>query len=90
MVERIQNTAIPAAGGHDFAVGHGVVDPVAAVTGVRRSGRPAPATTAIAAPAPEPGPPGTGAGAGVAAGALGLGVLILVVVVLARPRDDRR
>lgn len=89
VVERIQNTAIPAAGGHDFAVGHGVVDPVAAVTGVRRSGRPAPATTAIAAPAPESGPPGTGAGAGVAAGALGLGVLILVVV-LARPRDDRR
>lgn len=89
VIERIQNTAIPAAGGHDFAVGHGVVDPVAAVTGVRRAGRPAPATTTLAVPVPDPGPPGTGAGAGVAAGALGLGVLVLVVVVLSRPRDDR-
>lgn len=89
VIERIQNTAIPAAGGHDFAVGHGVVDPVAAVTGTRRAGRPAPATTTLAAPVPDPGPPGAGAGAGVAVGALGLGVLVLVVVVLARPRDDR-
>ncbi|WP_010541204.1 type VII secretion-associated serine protease mycosin [Dietzia alimentaria] len=88
VVERIKNTAIPAAGGHDFAVGHGVVDPVAAVTGVRRSGRPAPATTTIAAPAPESGPSGAGAGAGVAGGALGLGVVVLVVVMVTRSRDD--
>ena len=89
VVERIQNTAIPAAGGRDFAVGHGVVDPVAAVTGVRRSERPAPATTTIAVPASGSGPPGAGAGAGVAGGALGLGVMMLVAVVVSRPRDDR-
>ena len=85
VIARIQNTAIPAAGGHDFAVGHGVVDPVAAVTGVRRSGRPGPATTTIAAPTPAPGPAGAGVGAVVAAGSLALGALVLVVVAL-RPR----
>ena len=86
VIARIENTAIPAAGGHDFAVGHGVVDPVAAVTGVRRSGRPAPATTTLAAPPPDPGPPGPGVGAVVAAGSLGVGTIALVVVTLARPR----
>lgn len=89
VIARIEHTAIPAAGGHDFAVGHGVVDPVAAVTGVRRIGRPAPATTAIAAPPAEPGPPGAGVGAAVAAGSLALGTIALVVVLLLRPRDDR-
>ena len=84
VIARIENTAIPAAGGHDFAVGHGVVDPVAAVTGVRRSGRPDPATTTIAAPPSAPGPAGAGVGAIVAAGSLTLGVLVLVVVALAR------
>ena len=88
VIARIETTAIPAAGGHDFAVGHGVVDPVAAVTGVRRSGRPAPATTTIAAPPVAPGPPGAGTGLAVAAGSLALGTLVLVVVLL-RPRNDR-
>ncbi|MDV8001197.1 type VII secretion-associated serine protease mycosin [Rhodococcus sp. IEGM 1408] len=86
VIERIENTALPAAGGHDFAVGHGVVDPVAAVTGVRRSGRPKPATTTIAAPTSAPGPAGAGVGAIVAAGSLALGALVLVVVALTRPR----
>ena len=90
VIARIENTAIPAAGGHDFAVGHGVVDPVAAVTGVRRSGRPAPAATAVAAPPPETGPPGAGTGAVVAAASLALGAVVLVVVVLVRPRDPVR
>jgi membrane-anchored mycosin MYCP len=87
VIERIENTAIPAAGGHDFALGHGVVDPVAAVTGVRRPGRPAPAATRIAAPPHAEQPPGAGTGAVVAAGALALGVAVLVVVVLIRPRE---
>ncbi|GAA4260137.1 type VII secretion-associated serine protease mycosin [Dietzia aurantiaca] len=92
VIERIENTTIAAAGGHDHAIGHGVVDPVAAVTGVRRPGtrRPAPASTTLAAPSPEPGPPGAGNGALVAAGALALGAAALVVVVLLRPRDDSR
>ncbi len=89
VIARIEDTAIPAAGGHDHAIGHGVVDPVAAVTGVRRAGRPAASTTTIAAPPPDPGPPGAGTGAGVAAGALALGLLALVVVTLLRPRDGR-
>ncbi|WP_216694013.1 type VII secretion-associated serine protease mycosin [Dietzia psychralcaliphila] len=89
VIARIENTAIPAAGGHDFAVGHGVVDPVAAVTGVRRSGRPGPATTTIAAPTPDPGPAGAGTGAVVAAGSLTVGVLVLVVAALVRPRAHR-
>lgn len=88
VIERIENTAIPAAGGHDFALGHGVVDPVAAVTGIRRPGRPAPATTTIAAPVPEAQPPGAGSGGVVAAGALALGAAALVVVVLLRPRES--
>lgn len=90
VITRIKNTAIPAAGGHDFATGHGVVDPVAAVTGVRRTGRPEPAVASISAPVPDPGPPGAGAGAVVAGGALAVGVLALVVVALIRPRDDHR
>jgi membrane-anchored mycosin MYCP len=90
VIARIENTAIPAAGGHDFAVGHGVVDPVAAVTGVRRSGRPAPATTTIAAPQADGDPPGPGTGGVVAAGSLALGTLVLVVVALLRPRGHRR
>lgn len=89
VIARIENTAIPAAGGHDFAVGHGVVDPVAAVTGVRRSGRPEPAMTTIAAPPPEVGPAGAGTGAFVAAGSLTAGALVLVVVALMRPRGHR-
>ncbi|AWH93936.1 type VII secretion-associated serine protease [Dietzia lutea] len=87
VIARIEDTAIPAAGGHDHAIGHGVVDPVAAVTGVRRAGRPAPSTTTIAAPPPDSGPPGAGAGAGVAAGALALGAIALVVVTLLGSRD---
>lgn len=90
VIARIEGTAIPAAGGHDHAIGHGVVDPVAAVTGVRRAGRPAPSTTTIAAPPPDPGPPGAGAGAGVAAGALALGAMALVVVTLLGSRDTGR
>lgn len=86
VIARIENTAIPAAGGHDFAVGRGVVDPVAAVTGVRRPGRPAPAAATIAAPVPDPGPAGAGVGGSVAAGSLVIGALVLVVVVLARTR----
>ena len=89
VIARIENTAIPAAGGHDFAVGHGVVDPVAAVTGVRRTGRPEPATTSIAVPAPDAGPAGAGSGAFVAAGSLTVGALVLVVVALVRPRGHR-
>ncbi|UVE96139.1 type VII secretion-associated serine protease mycosin [Dietzia sp. B32] len=88
VIARIENTAIPAAGGHDFAVGHGVVDPVAAVTGVRRSGRPGPASTTIAAAPADPGPPGVGTGAAVAGGSLALGTIALVVVLLVRPRDE--
>ena len=90
MIRRIEDTAIPAAGGHDHAIGHGVVDPVAAVTGVRGPGRPAPASATMAAPVPDPGPPGTGSGGIVAAGALALGAAALVVVVLLRPRDSPR
>ena len=90
VITRIKNTAIPAAGGYDFATGHGVVDPVAAVTGVRRSGRPEPGIAPISAPVPDPGPPGAGSGAVVAGGALAVGVIALVVVALIRPRDDRR
>lgn len=89
VIARIENTAIPAAGGHDFAVGHGVVDPVAAVTGVRRSGRPGPASTTIAAPTADTGPVGAGTGAAVAAGSLTVGGLVLVVVALVRPRGLR-
>lgn len=90
VISRIKDTAIPAAGGHDHALGHGVVDPVAAVTGVSRPGRPAPASTVMAAPVPEPGPPGVGTGGAVAAGALTLGAAALVVVVLLRPRQTSR
>ncbi|WP_291083801.1 type VII secretion-associated serine protease mycosin [Dietzia sp. UBA5065] len=95
VIARIQNTAIPAAGGRDFTVGHGVVDPVAAVTGVRRPSRRAPATTSIAAPTPDPGPAGAGAGAVVAAGSLTIGTIVLVVVALfhrrhLRPGQDGR
>lgn len=88
VIARIENTAIPAAGGRDFAVGHGVVDPVAAVTGVRRSGRPDPAAVAVAAPPPGDGGPGAGPGVAVAAGSLAMGAVFLVVVLL-RPRDER-
>lgn len=90
VIRRIEDTAIPAAGGHDHAIGHGVVDPVAAVTGVRGPGRPAPASATMAAPVSDPGPPGTGSGGIVAAGALALGAAALVVVVLLRPRDSPR
>lgn len=90
VIKRIEDTAIPAAGGHDHALGHGVVDPVAAVTGVRRPGRPAPASTVMAAPVPDPGPPGVGTGGVIAAGALALGAAALVVVVLLRPREASR
>lgn len=86
VIQRIRDTAIPAAGGHDFALGHGVVDPVAAVTGVRGTGRPTPASTTLAAPTPESGPAGAGPGALVAVGALAVGAVALVVVVLIRPR----
>ncbi|MBB1026060.1 type VII secretion-associated serine protease mycosin [Dietzia sp. DQ12-76] len=89
VIARIKSTAIPAAGGRDFAVGHGVVDPVAAVTGVRRSGRPVPASTTIAAPPPDPRHTGAGAGAIVAAGSLTVGGAILVVVALTRTRSLR-
>ena len=89
VIRRIEDTAIPAAGGHDHAIGHGVVDPVAAVTGVRGPRRPAPASSTMAAPVPDPGPPGTGSGGLVAAGALALGAAALVVVVLLRPRGSR-
>ena len=90
VIKRIIDTAIPAAGGHDHALGHGVVDPVAAVTGVRATGRPVPASTIMAAPAPEPGPPGVGTGGVVAASALALGASALVVVALLRPRERTR
>ena len=90
VIARIQNTAIPSAGTDDFAIGHGVVDPVAAVTGVRRNDRPAPATTTLAAPRPESTRPGVGSGGFVAAGALALGVAALVVVVLLTPRAGPR
>lgn len=84
VISRIKNTAIPAAGGHDFAVGHGVVDPVAAVTGISHTDRPAPASTVLAAPDPARGPPGAGAGGVVAATALVIGVGVLVTLALAR------
>lgn len=90
VISRIRDTTLPAAGGHDFAVGHGVVDPVAAVTGVRRSGRSDPATAAVPAPAPEPPAAGAGAGGVVAVIALSLGTLVLVVTALSRrPRPPR-
>ncbi|HJC29837.1 MAG TPA: type VII secretion-associated serine protease mycosin [Candidatus Dietzia intestinipullorum] len=85
VISRITGTTLPAAGGHDHAVGHGVVDPVAAVTGVRRSGRPDPASSVIAAPGPEPIAAGAGAGGVVAATALTVGAVVLVVVGLSRP-----
>src|SRR5699024_7017091 len=85
VISRITGTTLPAAGGHDHAVGHGVVDPVAAVTGVRRSGRPDPASSVIAAPGPEPIAAGAGAGGVVAATALAVGAVVLVVVGLSRP-----
>lgn len=85
VITRIKNTAIPAAGGQDFAVGHGVVDPVAAVTGIGQTDRPAPASTALAAPAAVGGPPGAGAGGVVAATALVLGAGVLVTLALVRP-----
>lgn len=90
VISRIKNSAIPAAGGHDFATGHGVVDPVAAVTGVRRPGRPTPATASIPAPPPDTGPVGAGAGAVVAAGALALGLVVLAAGVLSRTRPGDR
>lgn len=90
VIARIQDTAIPSAGTHDFAIGHGVVDPVAAVTGVRRTDPPAPATTTLAAPRPESTRPGTGSGGIVAAGALALGAAALVVVLLLSPRSGPR
>lgn len=90
VIQRIRDTAIPAAGGHDFALGHGVVDPVAAVTGVRSPRQPTPASTTLAAPAPESGTAGAGPGGLVAMGALAVGVAALVVVVLIRPRETAR
>lgn len=84
VISRIENTAIPAAGGHDFAVGSGVVDPVAAVTGVRQSDRPDPQSGPIAAPPPDQGPAGAGAGGVVAAVTLTVGALVLVVGALLR------
>ena len=90
VIDRIRDTALPAAGGHDFAVGHGVVDPVAAVTGIRQSARPEPVAAALPAPDPLPGPPGAGPGGVVAAAALVLGTVVLVVTALARrPRPGR-
>lgn len=90
VIDRIRDTALPAAGGHDFAVGHGVVDPVAAVTGIRQSARPEPVAAALPAPDPLPGPPGAGPGGAVAAAALVLGTVVLVVTALARrPRPGR-
>lgn len=90
VIARITDTAIPAAGGHDFALGHGVVDPVAAVTGVPAPGRPATAGATLAAPPPDPGPPGTGSGALVAAGSLALAAVTLVVVALLNPHGRPR
>lgn len=90
VIARIENTAIPAAGGHDHAVGHGVVDPVAAVSGVHQSTRPSPASVAIGAPASAPGPAGAGAGGVVAAVALLIGALVHVVVALTRLRTSHR
>lgn len=84
VIARIENTAIPAAGGRDFAVGHGVVDPVAAVTGIRQTDRPPPASTVLAAPDPAQGPPGAGAGGVVAAAALVFGIGVLVTLALVR------
>ena len=89
VIARIQSTTIPAAGGHDFAVGHGIVDPVAAVTGVRRSGRPAPASAAVAAPLPATDPVETPPGAVIAGISLVLGALTLAVVLLTRVRTRR-
>lgn len=84
VISRIENSAIPAAGGHDFTVGHGVVDPVAAVTGVRQTDRPAAASAVIAAPEPNQGPDGAGAGGVVAAVMLTLGALVLGTLALIR------
>lgn len=84
VIARIRDTTLPAAGGRDFAVGHGVVDPVAAVTGVRQSDRPDPATAVVRAPDPVPPAAGAGAGGVVAAVAIGLGTLVLAVTALSR------
>ena len=56
VIARIEETALPAAGGRDFAVGHGVVDPVAAVDSVSPAPLPEPASRRLAAPAPAPAP----------------------------------
>lgn len=91
VISRIEHTAIPAAGGHDFAVGTGVVDPVAAVTGVRQTKRPAPVSAAIASPESDPGPPGAGSGSVTAAAALVAGALLLGGIALVRhDRHGRR
>ncbi len=83
VTERIEQTAESIEGGHDSAVGHGMVDPVAALTGVpgSRDTRPEqvePARLEDFAPPPQQNLLGTTAAlaAGAGLGALGVSLLI--------------
>ena len=84
VIARIERTALPAAGGHDFAIGHGVVDPVAAVTAVAPGVRPDPRSAPLSEVSAPQGPAGPGVGGIVAAGALTLAAVAVVVAMLTR------
>ena len=86
VIARIERTALPAAGGHDFAVGYGVVDPVAAVTAVAPGVRPDPVSAPLAEARSPNDPAGPGVGGLVATGALVLASLAVVTAVLLRRR----
>lgn len=90
VIARIEATALPVAGGRDPALGHGVVDPVAALTAVSPAAPRGPVSAAVAAPPPVSTPAGPGIGGAVALGALVLGGLVLAGVTVARLREGGR
>lgn len=92
VIARIEDTAHAPAGGWDPYIGHGVVDPLAAVTAARSGVTADPQSVSLAVPAPEPPPdtrPRTVAtvGAGIVAAGLSIGILASIPL---RHRPQRR
>jgi len=90
VIDRITATAHAPGSGRDDAIGHGVVDAVAALTDpIPRDRRPAAVSRAIDAPTPRP----TGGGLARTVAIVGAGVCLLsvvAVVAISAPRNRRR
>ena len=77
VADRIRFTAIPSPRVHDQAVGHGIVDPLAAVTAVAPVDRPPPVSVPLNRGDPVAAGPGSGRGVVIAVVAAGVGLLVI-------------